>query len=195
MCHVWLWTVLRDPRFFSLPLDLDRDLLEEAREAGCLHCGEVLHRGDYERKPRGAPERLPEGFSTRFSLCCSRCRRRLTPPSLRFLGRKVYLAVAVVLVSAMMLGPSPPRAARLKRALGVSRRTLCRWRIWWRDTFGQAPFFRSLRGLLPAPVERADLPLSLLGAVDGRSLWQAALTVLELLQPISSSTAAAGRSL
>jgi hypothetical protein len=32
------------------------------------------------------------------------CRSRTTPPSLRFLGRKVYLATIVVLVSMMQYG-------------------------------------------------------------------------------------------
>ena len=43
-----------------------------------------------------------EEFVRRFSLCCGRegCRKRATPPSLRFLGRRVYLC-AVVLVASM----------------------------------------------------------------------------------------------
>jgi len=98
--------------------------------------------------------------------------------------------IVVVLVSAMLHGASPPRAARLWRALGVSRRTLGRWRTWWRKSFGQGRFFKSLRGLLRAPVDAATLPLSLLGAVEGRSLWGAALAVLKLLRPLSSATAA-----
>lgn len=191
MCHGWMATVLRDPRFFALLLDFDRDLLQQAQEGRCLHCGEALHRGDYERKPRGGPGGLAEGFSTRFSLCCSQCRKRLTPPSVRFLGRKVYLGVVVVLVTAMMHGASPPRAARLKRALGVSRRTLKRWLGWWRDSFGKGGFFKSLRGLLRAPIDAATLPLSLLGALDERSLWEATLALLRLLQPITSATATA----
>ena len=195
MCHVWLLTVLRDPRFFALLLEFDRDLVREVREGHCLHCGEALHQGNFERKPRGGPGALPAGFSTRFSLCCSRCRKRLTPPSVRFLGRKVYLGVVVVLATALQQGPSPPRAARLKEALGVSRRTLRRWRRWWRESFGKSRCFRSLRALLVGPVDTALLPRSLLGALGACSLWEATLALLRLLGPISSATAALSQTL
>ena len=42
----------------------------------------------------------------RLSFCCDRdgCRKRVTPPSVRFLGRKVFLAVAVILISAITKG-------------------------------------------------------------------------------------------
>src|SRR5271157_4368665 len=63
-----------------------------------------LHRSDYDRKPRGALiAPAGEAFVRRFSLCCGRegCRKRATPPSLRFLGRRVYLG-AVVLVASML---------------------------------------------------------------------------------------------
>jgi hypothetical protein len=187
--QIWLWTVLRDPQYFALLLEFDRDLLATARVEPCRYCGKRLHRGDYERKPRGeASARLPGGFCTRFSLCCSDCRRRQTPPSLRFLGRKVYLGIVVVLASAMQHGVSPPRASRLRAELGVSRQTLERWRIWWAERFGTGGFFKGLRGLLREPADRDLLPLSLLGAVDGRSLWEASRAVLELLRPITSAT-------
>jgi hypothetical protein len=49
-----------------------------------------------------------------LSLCCSRdgCRRRMTPPSVRFLGRRVYLGAVLVLVSAMQQGSLPGRRVR-----------------------------------------------------------------------------------
>jgi len=83
----------------------DRDLAEGYRLEGCP-CGGSLHRAAYVRKPRGVPWGLPEGFCIRESFCCSRegCRRRLTPPSLRFLGRRVYLGAVVVVADP---APSP----------------------------------------------------------------------------------------
>jgi len=64
----------------------------------------------------------------RFSLCCAKdgCRKRETPGSLRFLGRKVYFGAMVVLISAMQSGLNPARMARLKALVGVSRRTVLR---------------------------------------------------------------------
>ena len=105
-----------------------RDLTEEARLKGCLLCGGKLHRSDYDRKPRGGPQ-----WEVRFSFCCAQegCRRRHTPPSVRFMGRRVYAGLVVVLVSAMIHGLKPERVQCLREALGIDRRTLERWRQWW----------------------------------------------------------------
>ena len=48
----------------------------------------------------------------RFSFCCAAdgCRKRETPASLRFLGRKVFLGAMVVLISAMQSGLTTARA-------------------------------------------------------------------------------------
>jgi len=113
--------------FYEVLRQVDLDLAGEARAQGCLSCGDRLHRADYDRKPRGGPEGLP-AYVKRFSFCCQRegCRRRLTPPSVRFLGRRVYLATVVVLVAVLRHGLSPGRVDWLHRVLGVSRRTLGR---------------------------------------------------------------------
>jgi hypothetical protein len=52
------------------------------------------------------------------------CRRRKTPPSLRFLGRKVFFSVVVVLVPVLREGPTPVRLRRLAEELEVSVRTI-----------------------------------------------------------------------
>ncbi|MCC5873384.1 MAG: hypothetical protein JJU22_13365, partial [Gammaproteobacteria bacterium] len=77
---------------------IDDDLAATARQQAC-RCGGALHRADYPRKPRGCPRRFREAFSWRHSFCCQRCRGRNTPPSVRFLGRRVYLGLIVVLAS------------------------------------------------------------------------------------------------
>ena len=75
--------------------NLDEKLAAEARERGCP-CGGQLHRACYPRKPRGAPREVEEdkAYRQRLSFCCAKegCRRRTTPPSVLFLGRKVYFA-------------------------------------------------------------------------------------------------------
>ena len=108
-------------------------------------CGGALHSASYDRKPRGCPAGLGQEYAQRFSFCCAvdGCRKRTTPPSLRFLGRKVYLATVVTLISAMLLGTTPARLARLSIVPGIDRRTLARWRAWWRSTFTDGPFARS----------------------------------------------------
>lgn len=191
MWHTWVRAVLCDCVFFELLLGVDLDLLSSSQAQPCPHCGGRLHRGDYRRKPRGEPEDLPEGFSIRFSLCCSQdgCRRRLTPFSVRFLARRVYVGAAVVLVAAAMQGLSPARVRRLSKVLRIPPRTARRWLAWWQSTFADSRFFRSIRGLLRQPIEAEALPLGLLDLCARGQPGQTALTVLKLLQPITSCSA------
>jgi hypothetical protein len=45
------------------------------------------------------------------------CRTRLTPVSVRFLGRRVYLGAIVLLACVLRQGPTPWRVARLHALL------------------------------------------------------------------------------
>jgi hypothetical protein len=56
----------------------------------------------------------------------------LTPPSVRHLGRRVYLVV-VLLVSAMTHGLSVRRVAEFHAHLVIGLRTLRRWRQRWQQ--------------------------------------------------------------
>jgi hypothetical protein len=183
-----LWQkILRDSSFFLALLLFDRDLAERTRNEGCA-CGGKLHRAAYFRKPRGEPFGLPEGFCVRESFCCCRegCRRRVTPPSLRFLGRRVYLAAVVVLVSAMVDGITEKRSAAMRELVGVSRRTLHRWRQWWRESFVRTEFWRTTRARFVPPVDSSDLPASLVERFEERSDSEKVLAVLGLLMPLTS---------
>ena len=164
MCH----KVLTDGRFPALLLRLDHDLAAAARHVGC-ECGGVLHSACYRRKPRGAPSSLGDEHAVRFSFCCAvdGCRKRMTPPSVRFLGRRVYLGAVVVLATALQHGATPGRLARLRATLGVSARTLARWRDWWRETFVATRFWRAARARLGVPVAEEALPASLLERFAG----------------------------
>lgn len=106
MCHALLQT----PRFFEHLKRIDHELAKQARAEGCLYCGGELHVADYPRKPRGCPAEIREDYGKRLSFCCNRCRKRRTSLSVRFLGRRVYLGLLVVLVSARHAGqiPAPP---------------------------------------------------------------------------------------
>jgi hypothetical protein len=189
--HIWIRAVLCNNNFFELLLGIDQELLEEAWRLPCPHCQGRLHRGDFRRKPRGAPASLAAEFATRFSLCCGRdgCRRRLTPFSVRFLARKVYVAAAVVLVAAAMQGPSPARLNRLCALFGMTRRTARRWLEWWRTSFADSDFFKTVRGLLRKAVEAPSLPRVLLELRRRPHAAGTTLAVLQLLEPITSSTA------
>lgn len=136
----------------------DQDLAELVHAQPCPHCGGKLHWANYPRSPRGV-----DGKVTRFSLCCSQegCRRRQTPESIRFLGRRVYPALIVVLVSAMNHGLTPKRVAQLREMLVVSRATLNRWRRWWRNQFVQTPFWKAARAHFMPSICESNLPSAL----------------------------------
>jgi hypothetical protein len=178
--------LLADVRFHQLLLNFDHDMADTARSQGCA-CGGVLHSARYRRKPRGLPAGLDKKvYCWRFSFCCAvdGCRQRDTPPSLRFLGRRVYLATMVVLISAMRHGATAPRVARLSQLIGVSRRTVAHWREWWRTTFAQSRFWQPARAAFMPPVDQDRLPASLLERFAGGGAEQL-LALLRFLAPIT----------
>src|SRR5579863_6882039 len=138
-------------------------IVERAARERCRDCGGPLYRGDYPRKPRGGEiAAMTEGFDRRFSLCCGRegCRHRATPPSVRFLGRRVYAGAVVILASAVALAVIS--AGAVVRATAVPALTTRRWLRWWRGPFiASAPFVDLSARLVPAPDRRA-IPASLL---------------------------------
>lgn len=185
--------LLSDPRLYRALLLFDHDLAAESARGGCP-CGGRLHRADYPRKPRGGPGRLDPEYQRRHSFCCDRdgCRRRVTPPSVRFMGRRVYLAAVVVLVSAMRHGLTTPRVAELTACFGVSARTLARWRLWWRETFVSTEVWKRVCGrLLPAPAVEG-LPASWLALLDDRHEAERVQWVLAWLLPLTTRTPGEG---
>jgi hypothetical protein len=170
--------LLRDERLFKLLEKVDDDLAEESREGGCEYCGGKLNCGDFPRKPRGGP-----GWDKRYSFDCSDCRKRKTPASVRFLGRKVYAGVVVVLASAMMHGVAAHRVERLRQVLGINEKTLKRWRAWWLETFAESRFWRGARGQFMPTVDEKIMPLSL---VEGFGANRGGLLkLMEFLSPIT----------
>ena len=179
-------TLLQDPKFHEQILDFDRDCAEACRAAGCRTCSGALHAANYWRRPRGRSIALGEEHNLRFSFCCAvdGCRDRATPPSLRFLGRKVYLATIVILISAMCNGLTERRLGKLAEAIGVDRRTVARWRTWWLTTFTRMPFWQANSAEFMPPVERDRLPASLLNRFRGDTKEQL-LKCLPFLGPIT----------
>ncbi|MGH7644466.1 MAG: hypothetical protein ACREMR_02670 [Gemmatimonadales bacterium] len=179
-----------DAKLYAFLWECDRDLATAARAGGCAVCGGRVDSARYPRKPRGGPTDLGPAFDTRESFCCAKdgCRKRLTPPSLRFLGRKVYLGAVVVLVSAMRHGATPPRVARLRELVGASPRTLARWRRWWREAFASSRFWRAAAGRFGTPIARERLPWSLLERFAGDARDRLVAT-LRFLGPITTASA------
>ena len=178
--------VLADAKFHEQLLAFDRDIAASVRAERCRRCGGALHSGSYARKPRGGPTGLGPEHAERFSFSCAvdGCRKRATPPSLRFLGRHVYLATVVTLISALMLGTTPSRLARLSVVPGLDRRTLARWRDWWRSTFTESPFAAVAMAAMVPPLDLASLPASLLERFAG-DIREQLVRLLRFLRPLT----------
>jgi hypothetical protein len=152
--YEWLWT-------------LDQQMAAEVRARGCP-CGGTLHSAHYPRKPRGGPGDLGPAYEQRLSFCCGAegCRRRATPPSARFLGRRVFLGVVVVLATAVQAGLAPRHVRRLREAfdcdLNIDPRTLARWVEWWQERLPRSTFWQGAKAYLLPPVCPGSLPASLL---------------------------------
>jgi hypothetical protein len=181
VCH----PLLRDTRFFDLLYTLDQDLADRTRGEGCP-CGGRLDQAHYPRKPRGGPANLSPARERRLSFCCARdgCRSRNTPPSVRFLGRRVYFGVVVVLVTAMTHGTTPRRAAALRAELGVDRRTLARWQRWWQEHFPTSSFWREHRARFSPALCVEDLPAALLDRFAPQGGTDGVASLLRFLAPI-----------
>ena len=177
----------RVARFWSFLLAVDQDLAEAARKKACS-CGGRLHCANYLRKPRGTSAQLPEPQRLRLSFCCDRdgCRKRATPPSVRFLGRKVYLAAIVILISAMRQGPTPRRVRELSQRFGAGESTIARWQIFWREHFPQTLFWKVARAGFVTLGQIKSLPYSLVDAFLRRQPpsegW---MLLLRFLSPIT----------
>jgi hypothetical protein len=141
--------------FFSSLVQADAAIAREVAAAGCPFCGGRLDQANYRRKPRGGLFAMAgEEFCLRFSLCCGTegCRRRTLPPSLRFLGRRVYLEVVVVLASMFCQAVS-----------NISE-------VWWSGVFPQSHTWKLLRArFTPPPPAESELPLSLIERIE--KLW------------------------
>jgi hypothetical protein len=175
--------IAQDPSFFRFLSQIDAELAAETRGAGCQHCSGRLHTADFPRKPRGCPVAVIEEYSWRLSFTCGRCDSRATPPSVRFLGRRVYVAVVLMLSSP----PNSTSARQLQLLVGASGRTVLRWRRWWTQEFTHTRLWRSLRSRLIPPITPAQLPQGLLDRMRSKVPTTRLAQVLHLLSPLSVS--------
>jgi hypothetical protein len=179
----------RDASFWSFLRAVDDDLAAETRKKGCS-CGGRLHSANYLRKPRGTPAQLSEQERLRLSFCCDRdgCRKRVTPRSVRFLGRKVYLGAIVILISAMRQGPTPRRVRELSDRFGADASTIARWQTFWREHFPQTHFWKVARARFIALGEIISLPYSLVDTfLRSHPPCEGWTLLLRFLAPITAS--------
>ncbi len=174
VCH----TLLQRPEFFQLLVQIDTELAAQMHASGCP-CGGVLHRANYPRKPKACPEEVHHAFESRWSFCCNLCRKRSTPMSVRFLGRRVYVALAVV-VLAVRRNKTNAAIAQLAETLGVPERTIARWL----QCFCATALWQAQCGRFMPSVEMTELPQSLMARFTGAA-HEAMGRLLMFLSPLS----------
>lgn len=162
-----------DVKFFLTLFEADKAIVEQVQAAGCP-CGGRLHRADYMRKPRGFMANVDPAHCRRFSLCCSRegCRTRTCPPSLRFLSRKVYVAILIVLsciahCQERITMEASRAATNIGQIFDVPRRTLARWSTYFTTILPALVGFRAEEGRFLPPLDESLLPLTLLERFSG----------------------------
>ena len=182
MCHV----LFQDPAFFRLLTRIDAEFAAEAKQGRCPkpECAGPLHVADFPRKPRGCPASVREEYSRRLSFTCGRCDARTTPESVRFFGRRVYVAVALMLLSSS----GGCAAEALEELLSVSARTVKRWRTWWQRDFQRTAFWQSVRERFMPPVPAEGLPQSLLERFQGATCQERLEELLRFVRPLSSAS-------
>ncbi len=179
-------SLLTDTRFHNSLFDLDRLIAEQVRHEQCRFCHGNLHQSHFPRKPRGVPEDTVPDYFIRFSYCCGTegCRKRLTPPSMRFLSRKVYSSVVIILIFLLKPETDDSRIETINVLLGttLSVETLRRWRHFWIKDMPQTQTWKRL------PIHQSHsqaLPVSLLALFE-KSAKQALIMGLKLILPLSA---------
>lgn len=162
--HGGITNITMNKRIISLPFAVfnrlfafDEKLALAVKQKGCPFCGGPLHWGNYERS---LYEFSGEKF-IRHSLCCGKCRRRVRPPAVRFLGRKRFSAYTVVIASLQSGQLGYNLALHLQQKFNIDRRTLKRWRKWWQETFAKTLFWHSRRGRFSGQIATNKIPESL----------------------------------
>jgi hypothetical protein len=175
--------------FHLLLNTIDQELTFETQQKGCLYCGGKLHQADYPRSPLGLPAQFRDTYEERYSLCCSICRRRSTPSSVRFFGRRWFPAPLLVLISALMRGANERRRLQVKQYFGftVSQSTWKRWHQWWCEAFMTTPFWQQVKGLLPPipKILQGPFPRVLLDMFQGKFEERMCL-LLKFLMPLTA---------
>ena len=80
----------------------------------------------------------------------------------------------------------PARVKKLRKELGVDRRTLQRWRRWWTEKVPRTIWWREVRGEIAGELVTDELPHSLFERFvgDGRGKL---LGLLRLMGPLTQS--------
>ncbi len=182
MSHKFLF----DANFHLLLNKIDEEFFKEIKEKGCPSCGGKLHKSNYPRSPFGMPQAFRSFYEERFSFCCEECRKRTTPPSVRFFGRRWYPAPLFMLICLLELGISKHRQAQIQRHFGItiSLSTWKRWRSWWQESFKETSFWKITQGIIPLSQIYGPFPRAFLKTFQG-SLEEKIRFLLRFLSPLT----------
>jgi hypothetical protein len=177
----------RSANFHQKLFQIDAEIAQATRAKGCAHCGGKLHQANYPRTGFGVEAEVRSLYASRFSFCCGRCRRRTTPPSVRFFGRRRFVAALFVLLSALRLPVTEQRCEQLVRhfAVHLSVSTWKRWRAWWRHRFPISSFWTEAKAHVPSVSTTTPLPRGLLQAFLAAHVAQRLLSLLQFVSPLS----------
>lgn len=178
---------LSNANFHLFLNSIDQELALKTQEKGCPECGHKLHQANYPRSPIGISPQFRDQYDERLSFCCEVCRKRITPPSVRFFGRRWYPAPLFIFISALMRRVSESTLVLVKRQFGisVSESTWKRWRRWWRESFVETLFWKQAKSIIPRALEsKRPFPHALLDAFSG-SLEKKMGFLLKFLSPLS----------
>jgi hypothetical protein len=177
-----------DINFIKSLYEKDKQIANKYHFSKCQYklCKGVYHSAPYPRKPRGIRPEAEEFYSSRFSFCCSRCRLRFTPESIRFLGRKIYVAFFIML---MLYPPAETIQQNLIKLppKSLAPITLRRWFLWWHIIVPKSSIWKKLVGLLLANIENVFLPIFLMDQFTREhcDLKKSLFAMLEFISPIS----------
>jgi hypothetical protein len=174
--------------FHAYLIKIDLELADIRAKKGCVYCGGKLHQADYPRSPMGMPSEFRNQYSQRISFCCSNCRKRTTPPSARFFGRRWYPAPLHIFISIMICGINKRRIALIEKHFGIVVResTWRRWRKWFSSEFVITKFWQQEKGRLPptAEITQGPFPRVIFNLYTG-NIEQKILLFLPFLSPLT----------
>lgn len=183
-----------DDKFHAQLWEIDAAAARAVQAGRCVRagCGGRLDVANYPRKVRGLGNGAETAgqYGRRLSLCCAveGCRKRATPPSVRFLGRFVYAMRVMVTWAATHGAPSTP-APPPPRSPSPARQTKARWERYWRDGVGSNVAMALLVAalVLPTQVAAPNVVVALMRSARGTESERTE-TTHRLLAPLTTST-------
>ena len=180
--------LLSNANFHLILCAIDKELLNQSKKQGCPDCKNKLHQANYARSPFGVPAQFREHYDMRLSLCCNTCRKRTTPPSVRFFGQRRYPMPIFIVICLLQFGINSRHLSQIKKHfdITVSESTWKRWRRWWRESFIATKFWQREKGIVPIfeKTNQNNIVRILLNLFKG-NLWEKIRLLLQFLSPLT----------